>query len=159
MPIAHIHLKPATGKDPISLLFIKLCVELGLEAKLKELLVCTNIDDLKVKIAVVVALLKECADELAKVGAGVIVDADAKVSLVACIVSIITLCVQVFATLSLKFGLAICAELDAPLHVFLVNLGVCVEGILVHIAKCLAYSTVGVMAQTQLKLCVGVLGL
>lgn len=159
IPIAHIHLKPATGADAVSSLFIKLCVEGQLEAKLKALLLCVTLDDLKVNIAVVIALLKGCADDLIKLGAGVVVDADAKVSLVACIASIITLCVQVFATLSLKFGLAICAELDDCLRVLVANLGVCVEGMPILIAKGLASATVGVMAQIQLKACLGVLGL
>ncbi|KDN44224.1 hypothetical protein RSAG8_05697, partial [Rhizoctonia solani AG-8 WAC10335] len=114
---------------------------------------------LEPKIAVVVALLKGCADELLRVGAGVVVAADAKASLVACIVSIITLCVQVFATLSLKFGTAICAELDSVLRELLANVITCVDGILALIVKVLASATAGVMAQINLKLCLSVLGL
>ncbi|CUA68902.1 hypothetical protein RSOLAG22IIIB_08150 [Rhizoctonia solani] len=159
LPIANIHLKSPTGTDVVSRLFFKLCIESELEAKLKALLLCGSIQDLTVKIDVVVALLKGCSDELLKIGADVVVDADAKISLVACIVSIVTLCVQVFATLSLKFGLAICAEIDVVLRLLLANLAICVDGILVLIVKVLAQATVGVMAQIQLKLCLGVLGL
>ncbi|CAE6422110.1 unnamed protein product [Rhizoctonia solani] len=151
IPIANIHLKPVTGTDDISRLFIKLCIEGELEVKLKALLLCVNLEDLKVKIAIVVALLKGCSDDLLKLGAGIVLDAQAKTSLVACIVSIITLCVQVFATLSLKFGLAICAEIDVVIRLLLTNLGICVNGLLVLIAKDLASATVGVMAQIQLK--------
>ncbi|CAE6536432.1 unnamed protein product [Rhizoctonia solani] len=159
IPIANIHLKPVTGTDDISRLFIKLCIEGELEVKLKALLLCVNLEDLKVKIAIVVALLKGCSDDLLKLGAGIVLDAQAKASIVACIVSIITLCVQVFATLSLKFGLAICAEIDVVIRLLLTNLGICVNGLLVLIAKDLAQATVGVMAQIQLKLCLAVLGL
>ncbi|KAG8728469.1 hypothetical protein FRC11_010993, partial [Ceratobasidium sp. 423] len=109
-------------------------------------------------VAVVVALLKGCTDQLLHIGAGVSVDIEAKTSLVVCIVSITSLCVQVLVSLSLKFGLAICAEIDVVLRLLLVNLGICVDGILVLVAKALALVTVGLVAQVNLKLCLGVLG-
>ncbi|CAE6452409.1 unnamed protein product [Rhizoctonia solani] len=159
IPIERIHLTAATGADLVSRLCAKLILEDKLEAKLKALLLCKNIEDLRIQIAVVVALLRGCADQLSKIGAGIVVDADANASLVTCIISIITLVVQVFATLSLKFGTSVCAEIDEVLRFFLATLGTCMNGVIGRVAKTLAEGTVGVMGQIQLKLCLRILGL
>ncbi|KAG8683876.1 hypothetical protein FRC11_012948, partial [Ceratobasidium sp. 423] len=69
------------------------------------------------------------------------------------------LCVQVFVALSLKFGVAIYAEIDVVLHLLPLSLNICIEGIVVLIAKALSSVTVGLLAQVNLQLCLGVLGL
>jgi hypothetical protein len=106
MPIERIHLVAPTGIDLVSRLCAKLVLEGKLEAKLKALRVyisvmfalqstdrflvlCKNSEDLKIQIAILVALFENCAVELSKIGAGVVI-VDAKAGLVACIVSTIT---------------------------------------------------------------------
>ncbi|KAF8597371.1 hypothetical protein BDV93DRAFT_562408, partial [Ceratobasidium sp. AG-I] len=118
---------------------------------------------LAVAVEVLVALFKGCADELLKIGAGVVVSTEAHASIVACFVATITLLVKVCAAVSIKFGLAavivLFAKIDVVLRLCLINLNICVGGILVLIAKAIASATVGVMAQVHLKLCLSVLGL
>ncbi|KAJ1300167.1 hypothetical protein OPQ81_011919 [Rhizoctonia solani] len=160
LPVAvNATIQAPVGTDVVSRLCAKLVVEGQLEAHLKALLLCVSIEDLKVKAAVVVELLKACAQELLAIDAKVVVDAQAQVSLVGCLVGIITLCVQVLVQVSLKFGLAVCADIDAVLRLLLVNINLCVDGILVLVAKALASVTIGLLAQVNLKLCLGVLGL
>ncbi|CAE6485775.1 unnamed protein product [Rhizoctonia solani] len=135
IPIDRIHITAATGTDVVSRLCAKLVLEDKLEAKLKALLSCTNVGDLKIQIAVVAVLFQNCADQLLTIGAGVQLDTNATHSLVACLISIITLTVQVFATLTLKFGIFVCAGIDDALRLFLVNIGICVDGLIGLVAK------------------------
>lgn len=50
---------------------------------------CTTLADLEAKIKVLVALFLALADDLVKIGAGVVVTVEAKASIVACIAAII----------------------------------------------------------------------
>ncbi|KAH7332926.1 hypothetical protein B0J17DRAFT_721704 [Rhizoctonia solani] len=149
-----------TGEDPISLVIVKLLVDL--EAKINALSACGSIAELNVAVDVLVALFKGCADDLLKIGTDVAVTVEAQASIVACIAGIITLLVRACIAVTLKFGLsvviAIFAKIDIALQLLLVNLNICIGGILVLIAKAIASVTVGLLAQVQLKLCLGVLG-
>lgn len=150
-----------TGTDAVSLVCAKLIVDI--DVKIKALLACNTIAELHVAIDVLVALFKTCADDLLKVGAGVVVDVEAKASIVACIAAVITLLVKVCAQVTVKFGIAVVAvlfvKIDVVLRLLLVNLNICVGGIVALIAKALASVTVGLLAQVHLKLCLSVLGL
>ncbi|CAE6437357.1 unnamed protein product [Rhizoctonia solani] len=150
-----------TGKDAVSLVFAKFIV--GLEAKINALISCGTIAELSVAVDVLVALFKGCADDLLKIGAGVAVTAEAQASIVACVCGIITLLVRACIAVTLKFGLSVVlvlfAKIDLALQLLLLNLNICIGGILALIAKALASVTVGLLAQVQLKLCLGVLGL
>ncbi|ELU40968.1 hypothetical protein AG1IA_04998 [Rhizoctonia solani AG-1 IA] len=152
IPIDRIHITAATGTDVVSRLCAKLVLEDKLEAKLKALLSCTNVGDLKIQIAVVAVLFQNCADQLLTIGAGVQLDTNAT------LLTLWQLTVQVFATLTLKFGIFVCAGIDDALRLFLVNIGICVDGLIGLVAKALAKATVGVMAQIHLDLCLKVLG-
>ncbi|CAE6481180.1 unnamed protein product [Rhizoctonia solani] len=150
-----------TGTDAISLVLAKLIV--GLDAKISALTSCTSVAELTTAVDVLVALFKGCADDLLKIGAGVVVTAEAQASIVACVIGMITLLVRACIAVTLKFGLTVVltlfAKLDVALQLLLVNLNICIGGILVLIAQALASVTVGLLAQVQLKLCLGVLGL
>ncbi|CUA77841.1 hypothetical protein RSOLAG22IIIB_12859 [Rhizoctonia solani] len=150
-----------TGTDAVSLVLAKLILDL--EVKINALTACATIADLHIAADVLVALFKGCADDLLKIGAGVAVTVEAQASIVACIAGIITLLVRACIAVTLKFGLAaviaVYAKIDVALQLLLINLNICIGGILVLIAKAIASVTVGLLAQVQLKLCLGVLGL
>ncbi|KAG8710328.1 hypothetical protein FRC11_004640 [Ceratobasidium sp. 423] len=149
------------GNDSVSLAIAKILVEL--QAQIKAMVGCNTVADLTVAVDAIVALLKGCSDELIKIGAGVSVTADAQASIVACIAGIITLIVRACIAVTLKFGLSVVlvlfAKIDVVLQLLLTNLNICIGGIVALIAKALASVTVGLLAQVQLKLCLGVLGL
>ncbi|CAE6403009.1 unnamed protein product [Rhizoctonia solani] len=150
-----------TGNDAISVVLAKLFVDI--ELKINALVSCSTIAELTVAVDVLVALFKGCADDLLKIGAGVVVTAEAQANIVACIAGLITLLVRAFVSVTLKFGLtavvAIFAKIDVALQLLLVNLNICIGGVLALVAKAIASVTVGLLAQVQLKLCLGVLGL
>ncbi|KAG8694793.1 hypothetical protein FRC08_008253, partial [Ceratobasidium sp. 394] len=64
---------------------------------------------------------------------------------------------------SVKFGilvvLTLFAKIDICLKLLLVNLNICIGGILTLIAEALASATVGVLGQIHLSACLSVLGL
>lgn len=91
-----IHLA-ITGRDAVSCVLAKLIVEV--KAKILALLACGTVAELEVAVKVLVALLKTCADDLLKVGAGVTVTVEAQASIVTCVAGIITVS---FSSLSLS---------------------------------------------------------
>ncbi|KAF8758442.1 hypothetical protein RHS01_02269 [Rhizoctonia solani] len=131
------------------------------EQKIRALLILNSVAELKVAIAVIVALFKECGDELLKIGAGVAIDVDAHASIVACVSAVITLLVKICLQLSVKFGVAavvaIFADIDVVLRVCLVNLEVCVVGIVALIVQACVYITASVLAQVKFDSCAEVL--
>ncbi|CAE6407800.1 unnamed protein product [Rhizoctonia solani] len=149
------------GQDPISLIVAKLILDI--QVKISALVACGSIADLNVAVDLLVVHIRACADDLLKVGAGVAVSSDAQASIVACIAGVITLFVRAFIAITLKFGLAavvtVFAKIDLALELLLINLNICIGGILALVVKALASVTVGLLAQVQLKLCLGVLGL
>ncbi|CAE6451159.1 unnamed protein product [Rhizoctonia solani] len=160
LPLLSVNAKiqAVVGVDAVCAVFHKLVVDLAIEAKIKALLACATIAELEVAVKALVAVLKICADDLLKVGAGVVVAADAKLSIIACVCSIITLLVQVLVQVCLKFGVAatasLCAQIDVCLRLLLVNLGICITGIVELIVKALATVIVTLCAQVKLDLCV-----
>ncbi|KAG8762812.1 hypothetical protein FRC12_008836 [Ceratobasidium sp. 428] len=153
---------PPAGEDAISAILIKLCLR-DLEVKIKALLGCGTLPELKLAIKVLIGLFQPCADELLKVDANVTISAKAKASIVTCVCSIITLLVKVCAEVSVKFGIVVVvdlfAELDVCLKALLVNLNICIAGVLVLIVKTLAQATVGLLFNIHFELCSAVLGL
>ncbi|CAE6437364.1 unnamed protein product [Rhizoctonia solani] len=150
-----------TGSDPVSLAMAKILVDL--QAKISLIAGCNTVADLTIAVDALCAILKSCSDELLKIGAGAAITTDAQASIVACIAGIVTLVVRACISVTLKLGLSavlvLIAKIDVALQLLLVNLNVCIDGIVVLIAKALASVTVGLLAQVQLKLCLGVLGL
>ncbi|KAG8698635.1 hypothetical protein FRC09_007122 [Ceratobasidium sp. 395] len=147
---------PPAGEDAISAILIKLCLR-DLEVKIKALLGCGTLPELKLAIKVLIGLFQPCADELLKVDANVTISAKAKASIVTCLL------VKVCAEVSVKFGIVVVvdlfAELDVCLKALLVNLNICIAGVLVLIVKTLAQATVGLLFNIHFELCSAVLGL
>ncbi|CAE6473749.1 unnamed protein product [Rhizoctonia solani] len=158
LPVLNVKIAAVVGTDAICLIFKKLLGDLALEAKINALLDCVTIADLKVAVEALVAALQICADDLLQIGAEVAVEADAKLSIIACVASIITLLVQVLVRVCLKFGIAatvtLCAQIDVVLRLCLVNLEICIAGIVELIVKALAIVIVTLCAQVKLDLCV-----
>ncbi|CAE6480310.1 unnamed protein product, partial [Rhizoctonia solani] len=154
LPLVTSGIVAPVGKDAVSAALIKLCVDL--EANVKALLLCTDVAAVKAQVAVLVTIFKGCTDALVNIGSNVVVDPEAKTSIVVCIVSIITLILQVIVKLSLKFGLAVFVDLDICLKALLIALNVCIHDILDLVAKAFASITVGLI-HVHLKLCSGVL--
>ncbi|KAG9084108.1 hypothetical protein FRC06_004205, partial [Ceratobasidium sp. 370] len=116
------------GTDPVSITLAKFVVEIG-----------AKVNALPIAIDVLVEVINGCANELLKVSAGVEVTVEAKASIVACICSIITLIAKVCAVVSVKFGLFVVlgrlAKIDVCVKLLLVNLNICIAGILSLILK------------------------
>ncbi|KAJ1308124.1 hypothetical protein OPQ81_003847 [Rhizoctonia solani] len=149
------------GTDVVSKVFANLVINGEIEAKLKAIAAINTLVELKALIAVIVTLFKGCADELLKIGAGVVVDVDAQASIVACVAAIITLLVKVFAQVSLKLGITVCAavfaEVDVCLRALLVNLNICIDGIVTLVVKALVSVTVAVLVGLKLQVCADIL--
>ncbi|KAG8726600.1 hypothetical protein FRC10_006931, partial [Ceratobasidium sp. 414] len=90
------------------------------EAKIKALLGCGTKAELSVAIDALVALFKIYANDLLKIGAVVSIAAGAKASIVACICSINT---------------SLFAKINISLKLLLVNLNMCVGGILTPVTE------------------------
>ncbi|QRV87068.1 transmembrane protein [Ceratobasidium sp. AG-Ba] len=152
---------PPTGNDAVSLLFINFRADI--EAKIHALLACGTKAELQVAVGVLVALFKGCSDELLKIGAGVTIDVEAKASIVACVCSIITLLVEVLVQVAAKLGIwvviGLFAKIDICLKLLLVNLNICIGGILVLIVKGLGAATIGLVGQIHLGGCFGLLSM
>ncbi|QRV87002.1 hypothetical protein RhiJN_15020 [Ceratobasidium sp. AG-Ba] len=150
-----------SGNDAVSLLFINLRAEI--EAKIHALLACGTKAELHVAVGVLVALFKGCSDELLKIGAGVTIDVEAKASIVACVCSIITLLVEVLVQVAAKLGIwvviGLFVKIDVCLKLLLVNLNICIGGILALIVKGLGAATIGLVGQIHLGGCFGLLSM
>ncbi|KAG9096657.1 hypothetical protein FS749_008041 [Ceratobasidium sp. UAMH 11750] len=95
-------------------------------------------------------------------GLGVLADVDAvtKAQIVAEVVAIIYAILQVCLSLSAKLGLsvlvAIFAELDACLQLFLLELGICIAGIVELILKLLLGACAKIFVELDFGLCLGI---
>ncbi|KAG8755545.1 hypothetical protein FRC12_010855, partial [Ceratobasidium sp. 428] len=77
-----------TGTDPVSVVIGKLAAEI--EVKINALLGCGTKAELIVAVDALIACIKVYIDALAKVGAGIAITVEAKASIVASVVSIIS---------------------------------------------------------------------
>ncbi|KAG8736998.1 hypothetical protein FRC10_008659 [Ceratobasidium sp. 414] len=160
-PRTLVVIRGVTATDPISLVLAKFVVDL--EPKIKALSTCITIAELRAAINILIVLFKGCSDDLLKIGAGVFITVEAKTSIVVCICSIIKLLAQICLQVTVKFGilatLPLLAEIDLCLSVLLINLNVCIGGILVLIAQALDSVTAGVLVNICFTLCLGLLSL
>ncbi|KEP51796.1 putative transmembrane protein [Rhizoctonia solani 123E] len=158
LPLLNANIVACVGVDAVCISLKKLVLDLAVEAKIKALLACVTIAELEIAVKALVAVFQGCADELLDIGADVVVEADAKLSIIACVASIITLLVQVLVQVCLKFGIAatvtLCAQIDVVVRLLLVNLNICIDGIVTLIVKALATVIVTLCAQVKLDLCV-----
>ncbi|KAG8724776.1 hypothetical protein FRC09_014412 [Ceratobasidium sp. 395] len=148
------------GTDKVSATVAKFAAEI--EVKINVLLGCGTKAELIAAIDALIACIKVYIGALDKVGAGIAITVEAKASIVASVVSIISLLVKVLAQVTVKFGLVVVlslfAKIDICLKELLVALNVCVDGILPLIAKALAL-VVGLLGQVHFGLCLDLLDL
>ncbi|CCO33403.1 hypothetical protein BN14_07478 [Rhizoctonia solani AG-1 IB] len=158
--IVGIDIVTPVGVDAVSCLFKRALLELDLVPKIKALSDCKTIAELELAAKPIVVVFQVCVNELLKIGAGVQVEADAKLSLIACVTGIITLLVQVLVQVCVKFGVAatlhLCAQIDAVVHLCLIHLDVCVAGIVALVFNGLG-AVISLFVQVNLKLCLDVL--
>ncbi|KAH7326935.1 hypothetical protein B0J17DRAFT_222944 [Rhizoctonia solani] len=119
--------------------------------------------DLAAKVDVLVTDITACAKAVVAIGANIEIDASVKADIAVKVAAMITVIVNACVSLVAKFGIMVVvgllAKIDFCLQLLLVNLGVCVEGIIPLVAKIVAKLGVSVFAQVHLGLCVNVLGL
>ncbi|KDN35466.1 hypothetical protein RSAG8_11549, partial [Rhizoctonia solani AG-8 WAC10335] len=127
LPVLSVNIPAVIGSDAVSIVCANVFADI--DVKIKALLDCATFAELDVAAKVLVAVFQACADDLLNIGAGVSVAADAKLSIVACIASIIMLLVQVLVQVCLKFGIAATVALCAQVVTLCaqVNLNLCVE--------------------------------
>ncbi|CAE6481173.1 unnamed protein product [Rhizoctonia solani] len=81
------------------------------------------------------------------------VEPDIAAKIAAIILVIVKACVEVTVKLSLEVVLAIFAKRDLALKCLLVNIGICVEGIMIVIAKIVVSSRNDLLVKLNFKLC------
>ncbi|CAE6459125.1 unnamed protein product [Rhizoctonia solani] len=150
----NVHALAAT--DGVSCALNKL-IEADIIGKINGCVHLDSLADVSVALNACIELIKACSDELLKIGATVTLDAKAKEDIVAFVAAIITLFVKVCLQLTLKFGVAavarIFADIDLCIKLLLVNLNVCVDGIIALVLNALVSVTVGLMPQLNLAVC------
>ncbi|KAB5588782.1 transmembrane protein [Ceratobasidium theobromae] len=149
-----------TGNDLLDLI-------VGLKAKVDVHIDAMATVDTVVKLTThvdaLVADVNACAKAVVAIGANIEIDAAVKADLVVKIAAIVTAIVQVCVSIVAKFGvlvvLTLLAKIDICLQLLLVNLGVCVNGIIKLVAEIVVKLGVSVFANVHLGLCINVLGL
>ncbi|KAB5588336.1 Transmembrane protein [Ceratobasidium theobromae] len=106
--------------------------------------------------------VEACARAILALGAKVDVDATVKADIAVKVAAIVTVIVKACVSLVAKFGIALCltilAQVDICLKLLLVNLSVCIEGIIALVVKIVASLGVDAFVGVHLNLCLGVLG-
>ncbi|QRW15565.1 hypothetical protein RhiXN_03566 [Rhizoctonia solani] len=154
--IEDLHIKVCVGVNVVVHALHKMVVDGDLESKIKAMAHANTAAELKACVAVLVRLLAACTSDLVKIGANVSINADERASIVGCIASTIVLLVRVCAHVSVKLGInavaTVFADLDVHVRDLLVNLNICVGGILELIVKACVSLTVGFIDSVKLHL-------
>ncbi|KAB5592755.1 transmembrane protein [Ceratobasidium theobromae] len=123
----------------------------------------TAVADLSASVDVLVGHVTTCAKAIAALGANIEVEAAVKANIAAEVAAIVIAIVQVCVSIVAKFGvlvvLTLLAKIDICLQLLLVNLGVCVGGLIQLVAAIVVKLGVSVFASVHLGLCINVLGL
>ncbi|QRV96147.1 hypothetical protein RhiJN_24165 [Ceratobasidium sp. AG-Ba] len=116
------------------------------------------------EVNVIVSHVNDVAGKLLGLGSlGVDINAKIVARICATVYAIIKILVKAFASVSLKFGitavLAIWVKIDACLHLLLVNLDVCVHGIIAVVLKLVVDIDVKLYIKNYMSLCATLLAL
>ncbi|KAG9107963.1 hypothetical protein FRC07_008558 [Ceratobasidium sp. 392] len=134
---------------------VKVEVEVGVLAA------CATLADVKAQVDVIVGLVEAVAKAILTIGAKIEADVELKAKIAAEVAAIINLIVQACLKVSVKFGLALVialfAKIDICLHLLLINLGVCIEGIVGLVAKLVVDVSLQAILKLHLSLCASVL--
>ncbi|CAE6493270.1 unnamed protein product [Rhizoctonia solani] len=133
------------------------------DADVKAILAVEAAVDLAVKVEVMVADITACANAVLAIGANIDIDASVKADIAVKVAAIITVIINACVSIVAKFGILVVvtllAKIDLCLQLLLVNLSVCIDGILVLIANIVVKLGLSVLASVHLGLCINVLGL
>ncbi|KAB5588626.1 Transmembrane protein [Ceratobasidium theobromae] len=151
------------GHSDVDLVKLVVDLEADVNAAVKVIADVDIITDLAVHVDALVVKVNTCAQAVAAIGANIDIDASVKADLAVRIAAIITAIVHVCVSVSAKFGILVVvslfAKIDACLHLLLLNLGVCVQGIIALVANIVVKLGVSVFADVRLNLCLSILGL
>ncbi|CAE7233256.1 unnamed protein product [Rhizoctonia solani] len=115
------------------------------------------------QVDLIVGHVHACADAIVAIGSITDMDAVVKADLAAKVAAIIAVILKACLRLSIKFGIQVCIELfvklDAALKLLLVNLGVCVEGIVVLVSKIVIATCAHILVTLNFNLCLSVLAI
>ncbi|KAB5587800.1 hypothetical protein CTheo_8756 [Ceratobasidium theobromae] len=123
-----------------------------------------TVDVVTVQVAAIVGLVKTACSSL--FGVTVNVAADVKVKIAQCVVDLIVAIITACAAVTVKLGASVClalwAQIDVCLHLLLLTLHACVDGLLKLIINLCLNLDVTILAKLNildLQLCVKILGL
>ncbi|KAG9118753.1 hypothetical protein FRC07_006593 [Ceratobasidium sp. 392] len=119
--------------------------------------------DVQVAVGILLKHIYAAADATLAVGVKVDIEAKVKAKIVVEVALCITLIVKACIALVLKFGLlavlAVLASIDVAIKALLVNLQICIAGIITLIVQAIVDVKVVAFIKVHLLLCVDVLGL
>ncbi|CAE6459740.1 unnamed protein product [Rhizoctonia solani] len=149
------------ASDDLVTLIAKLEVDVNLHAK--AIAAVTVAADVIAKVQLLVADVTTCANAVVAIGANIDIDASVRADIAVKVAAIISVIVKLCVDLVAKFGILVVvgllAKIDFCLNLLILNLGVCVSGIVTVIAGIVAQIGVSVLASVHLGLCINVLGL
>ncbi|QRV98233.1 hypothetical protein RhiJN_26252 [Ceratobasidium sp. AG-Ba] len=132
-----------------------------LNVDIKVLTECSTIAQVNAQVEVVVNRVAVVAKEVADLEAHKYVSAEIKAKIAAEVFACISLIAQACLNLYAKFGLvvllAIFAKLDLCIHLFLVNIGACIDGIIDLIAKLVVGTCAEALVKVRFNLCANLL--
>ncbi|KAG9089253.1 hypothetical protein FS749_001493 [Ceratobasidium sp. UAMH 11750] len=150
--------RTGSGQDVLD---IVLDLKAKVKAEVAVLTGCGTVAEVKAEVDVIVDLVEVAAKVILGVGAHIEVDADIKAKIAVEVAAIISVIVQACLSVSVKIGLvlviAIFAKIDVCLQLLLVNLGICIEGIVAVIAKLVVRISVEAIIKLHLNLCASLL--
>ncbi|ELU38003.1 hypothetical protein AG1IA_07966 [Rhizoctonia solani AG-1 IA] len=142
--IEDLHIKVCVGVNVVVHTLHKMVVDGDLESKIKAMAHANTAAELKACVAVLVRLLAACTSDLVKIGANVSINADERL--------LVRVCAHVSVKLGINAVATVFADLDVHVRDLLVNLNICVGGILELIVKACVSLTVGFIDSVKLHL-------
>ncbi|CUA77843.1 hypothetical protein RSOLAG22IIIB_12861 [Rhizoctonia solani] len=149
------------GEDKATILYGLIAdLDVKIKADVDVCLKAKTLDEVKIVVDTISADVQACAKAIVALGP-VKLDANVEADIAAKIAAIILVIIKACVDISVKFGLevviAVFAKIDLALKCLLVNIGICVEGILVLIAKIVVSTCNDLFVKLNFKLCLAVL--
>ncbi|KAH7326928.1 hypothetical protein B0J17DRAFT_632860 [Rhizoctonia solani] len=109
------------------------------DVDVEDIVAVKAVADLAAKVDVLVTDITACAKAIVALGANIEIDASVKADIAVKVAAMITVIVNACVSLVAKFGILVVitllAKIDVCLQLLIVNLGVCVEGIISLVAN------------------------
>ncbi|CAE6458425.1 unnamed protein product [Rhizoctonia solani] len=131
------------------------CISAALKAEV--------VADVTAQLNLVVGHVESCAHAVVAIGPVTDIDDIVKADVAAKVAAIIAVILKACLRLSIKFGLQVLldlfAKIDVVLKLLLVNLGACVDGIVILVSKIAVATCAHILAKLNFKLCLNTLAL